>query len=226
MSSPNFTPAILKPLTPRQRVFVWEYCVDLNPVRAARAAGLNGHYAKKAAVLWLDPDGKYPQVAKAVREALEERRLKCEATSERVLKELASIAFFNVKDLVNPDGSMKDLKDMPREVAAAISSFKLSYQTRRGGRWQRSLEDGENETEEKTLDVQFWSKVTALDMLARHFGLYDKRPEEGEGDGAFDWLKALAEVHAKEDRVTKRLEEVKALPNLIQEMPGGSNGHG
>ena len=86
----------LAPLTNKQQRFVDEYLLDLN---AAAAAVRAGYGAKNADVVGSQNLAK-PNVAAAIRERMADRRQRTEITQDRVLEELAHIAFARAGDVM------------------------------------------------------------------------------------------------------------------------------
>lgn len=104
-----------------------------------------------------------------VEELQAELKKKFDISAERLLQEQARIALFDFRNLFNAEGQLIDPKSMPDEVAAAVSSVKVSRFAR---------EDGEFET---ITELKLWNKNTALDSLFKNKGLYaqdndQKRP--------------------------------------------------
>ena len=141
-------------LTPKQKAFVDEYLVDLNATQAAIRAGYSPKTAQEQSSRLLSNV--------MVQEALQKRQTKLqnklEITQERVLEELASIAFSNGADFakVTETGHVRIVptEELPEEKRRAIASIK----------------EGQFGTEIKTYD-----KVLALEMLGKHLGLFDGR---------------------------------------------------
>mgnify|MGYP003088563297 CR=1 FL=1 len=165
----------LAPLTNKQQRFVDEYLVDLN---AAAAAIRAGYRAKNADVVGSQNLAK-PNVAAAIRERIADRRQRTEITQDRVLEELAHIAFARAGDVMEwgettvrrteADGEIKEtvchgLKvrksaDLPPEVMAAVAE----------------VSEGKN-----GLQVKLHGKVQALTLL----GMFVDRAEISGRDGA------------------------------------------
>lgn len=76
-------------LTPKQARFVEEYLIDLNATQAAIRAG----YSKKTAGQIGDQNLKKLHISKSIQEAQAKRSERTEITQDRVLQELARIAF-------------------------------------------------------------------------------------------------------------------------------------
>src|SRR6516164_9458787 len=93
-------------LTPKQSRFVEEYLVDLNGRRAVIRAGYSPNpKTTEVQASRLLSDAK---VAGAVKEAMQARSRRTDVTADRVVGELAELAFSNIFDFVkvHPDGSV------------------------------------------------------------------------------------------------------------------------
>lgn len=143
-------------LTDKQKRFVDEYMVDLNATAAARRAG------------YKDPNiGRQLITKNNVSAEIQKRqaklRGKLEITQERVLEELAAIAFANGTDFatINRNGLVRltPTEDLPEDKKKAVASIK----------------EGQYGTEVKLHD-----KVKALELLGKHLGVFDS----GNGPGS------------------------------------------
>jgi phage terminase small subunit len=111
-----------RPLTTRQRRFVDEYLVDMNASAAARRAG----YGDRSA----DRHGSFlthrPNVAAAIEARLAERRARLQVNAERVIAELARIAFADIGrilDWSDEDVALKPRRDISPDDRAAIQEI-------------------------------------------------------------------------------------------------------
>src|SRR5579875_2449812 len=126
-------------LTPKQKRFVEEYLIDLNATQAAIRAGYS---AKNADKIGSELLGK-TRVAEAIQKAMDERSKRTEITADRVLQELARIAFDDIKNYlefrterqevgINPENGepiygytqviqMKDSKDIDTRSIQEVS---------------------------------------------------------------------------------------------------------
>src|SRR6516225_616051 len=160
-------------MNPRQQRFVEEYLVDLNGYRAAARAG----YAEKGARNIASRLLRKPEIMAAVEKAKEERRERLRITADRVLAELARIAFADIGRLVVSDAqglSLKNTSDLSPDDLAAVAAIEVSA-------------DGKGR-------VRLHSKLRALDAIARHLGLFEKAAAEKHGtmpaEPLFDGLTA------------------------------------
>lgn len=152
-----------KNLTPKQRLFVIEYTKDGNGKRAAMATGTKEKYASSVAGRYLDPNGDFAHVAKAAREAFEEKRAETKIDAARIVEELGRVAFFNPKRLLDDEGMLTNLKEMPDEVAVSIKKIRVTYRV--------GVDSNGEPAKVKMTELEFWNKLDALKQLAQHLGL-------------------------------------------------------
>lgn len=171
-------------MTPKQALFVQEFLVDLNGTQAAIRAGYSEKTAKEQAAQIL----ARPEIAAAINAAMADRADKLEITAERVLSEIATMAFYDPSDLMidgeaEPDAdeawviegriihglrNVADIKRLPENVRRAIV----------GWHWDKA----------GNFVVKLADKSKALDQLARHLSLYNDKLMLGSVDGLADRL--------------------------------------
>lgn len=177
-----------KALTPKQWRFVNEYLVDFNGKQAACRAG----YAKRSAASSASRLLAQPEVIQGIRLRQSEQERRHLVTQEAVVKELAAVGFASLKDVCSwNDGhlAMVDSHELTDAQAASIAEITETV-TSRGG----------------TVRVKQHSKLKALEMLAKHVGLYEPQVEMREGQD----LEELSPV------LKKRLE---AIYGILSEEP-------
>lgn len=82
-------------------------------------------------------------------------------TIDSIIHELKKIILFNPKDLFDAEGELKNMVELPDEIATAISSIDVNL-IDSGGIIKRSSK------------IRFYNKLDALEKLAKHLGFYEK----------------------------------------------------
>lgn len=139
-------------MTEKQKRFVEEYLIDLNAKQAAIRAGYSVKNADKIGSELL---GK-TRVQQAVSEAIAERSRRTGVNQDRVVRELARIAFSNFSDIVDPD-TARIREDATEDDLACIQSIKIK--------------PNEFGTER---EVRLFDKRAALVDLGKHLGMWNK----------------------------------------------------
>ena len=86
-------------LTEKQQRFVDEYLIDLNATQAAIRAGYSVDTAKEIGYENLTK----PHIQKVIAERMAERSKRTGVNQDRIVEELAKIAFVNIEDVVDTD---------------------------------------------------------------------------------------------------------------------------
>ena len=156
-------------LSPKQAAFVAEYLIDLNATRAAIRAGYSERTAGWTGCRLL----RNAAVREAVEREQARRAERTGITADRVLAELANIAFADPRDLMEwgPDGvTLKDSASLTAGQSASVAE----------------VADGSG----GTLRLKKHDKVKALELLARHIGMFRDRVEtEVSGGVTLTWRK-------------------------------------
>ena len=141
-------------MTKKQKRFVEEYLIDLNATQAAIRAGYKAGNTQRASEIGSELLQKTP-VSEAIQQAMAERSKRTGINQDRVLRELAKIAFVNAIEVIDPETATVK-KDASSDDTAAIQSVKV----------KTFGEDG-LEREIKRAD-----KLKALELLGKHLGMY------------------------------------------------------
>jgi len=159
----------VRKLTPKRKRFVDEYLVDLNATRAAIRAG----YSRKTAAVIATKMLRFPNVAAAIKHRIGAREQRTEITQDRVLKELARIAFFDIRKLYDEDGSLKRPTDLSDEAAAVLAGVDVV-----------EMADGaKSHVPMYTKKAKVFDKTTALTLAMRHLGMLTDKTELTGKDG-------------------------------------------
>lgn len=151
-------------LTLRQQAFVDAYLLDPSSIAGcARKAGYTEVSSRNASKSLM----KSQAVLAAIEEGQNTRKVRLGITEDRVLQELATIAFSNIQDIIQQDANGNttiDLKNLKREHAASISEVETStYEGARG-----TL---------KKSKVKKVDKLAALALIAKHLGMLQEKVE-------------------------------------------------
>ena len=144
-------------MTKKQKRFVEEYLIDLNATQAAIRAG----YSPDTAGSIGNENLKKPEICACVEKAMAERSKRTGVCADRVVQELAKIAFLNLRDVIDPKTAAVR-EDASDEDTAALQSIKVK---------KTYSETGERiEREAKAAD-----KLKALELLGRHLGMWNDK---------------------------------------------------
>lgn len=159
-----FTRNEVKTLTNKQKIFVNEYLKDLNATRAYKTAYKNIKSEETARV-----NGSKlltnTNVAEEIQKRMDERAKRTEITQDKVLKEIAKLAFTDITSIV----SVKKFKTERGEYSKVIIKD-FSELTEE----QRTCISGVKETK-LGIEVSFCSKERALELLGRHLGMFNDK---------------------------------------------------
>jgi len=154
-------------LTEKQRQFVAEYLVDLNGAAAAVRAGYAVRCARSEAKRQLTN----VHIRSEIDKALEARGERVQITADRVLAELAKIAFTDASDVADwsPDRgvTVRPSDSLTDSASAAISEVSEN---------RKISPDGS--VSNIHLKVKLHDKLKALEMLARHLGMMRDKDNE------------------------------------------------
>ena len=144
-------------MTERQKRFIAEYLIDLNATQAAIRAG----YSVKTAGSIGDENLKKPEINSAIAKEMAKRSKRTGVNQDRVVLELAKIAFVNASDVIDADtATVKD--DATADDTAAIQSIKVKvFPTKDGEGVEREIKLGD--------------KLKALELLGKHLGMWNDK---------------------------------------------------
>ena len=146
-----------KKLTKKQQLFVDEYLIDLNATQAAIRAGYSVDSAKEIGCENLTK----PNIQQAIAKAMAERSKRTGINQDRVVLELAKIAFVKMTDIVDPDTG-EILPNASDDDLACIESVKFKQSDNQyGGSIER--------------EVKLSPKMKALELLGKHLGMWNDK---------------------------------------------------
>jgi len=146
-------------ITPKQQRFVDEYLIDLNATQAAIRAG----YSPRSAESQGSRLSKNRKVRAHIDERMAELSRRTGVNQERIMRELARIAFLDPTRLANM-GDATINEDATEHDRAAIAAVRVR---------QIPTQDGTGVERE----VRFADKIRALELLGKRFGMWVDRQE-------------------------------------------------
>ena len=159
---------------PQHELFAQHYMILRDPRLAADAAGFSAGSNPKATLA-------IPGVVARIQELLAPEIAQATITAPRVMRELARVAFQDVRDLYDRDGNMIPPHLLSDDAAATIAGIDVEVRYRRG-RPSSDEDDPDNPREEVvTKKIRRVDKMAALGILARHFKIVG---EDNEGVNA------------------------------------------
>jgi phage terminase small subunit len=155
------------PLTAKQLRFCEEYLIDLNATQAAIRAG----YSAKSAGSIGDENLKKPEIETTIERLKAERRERTGINADRVLLELARLAYSDPRRLYRPDGTLRPPAEWDDDTAASISAVESEEEV-------TFSPDTESRTVTVTRKVKRWDKKGALELLGKHLGLFTDKDQK------------------------------------------------
>lgn len=86
--------------------------------------------------------------------------------AQKVIDELSKVGFSNIQDFTGSGNEVKDLSEIDPQRAAAIAGVKKSTTT--------FGDEKGNKGEKVVVEFKLWDKVSALEKLGRHVGIFEK----------------------------------------------------
>lgn len=145
-----------KKLTDKQKKFVEEYLIDLNATQSAIRAGYSPKTANEQGARLL----ANVSIQEAISKAMAERSRRTGINQDRIVQELARIAFVKITDIVDPDGEINT--NASDDDLACIESYKVEDS------------DSVNGSSSKR-EVKLASKIKALELLGKHVGMWNDK---------------------------------------------------
>jgi len=192
-----------RPLTDKQEIAVHNYCMKgiikaktgYSWSQAMRDAGYKEGYITKCQFSLR----KKPGIKKLIETTKDKLFHKLDLTAEKVLKEIGKIGFSNIKDYltINNEGemSLKDFQGIDVDKLAAIESIKVN-----------TTKEGEKK-EFTTTQFKLCSKLTALEQLGKHLGIFEADNKQKAPDVRKYDIKELKMLVLEGDKRDKKVLE-------------------
>lgn len=144
-------------LTEKQQRFIDEYLIDLNATQAAIRAG----YSVKTAREQASQNLTKLNIQQAISEKMAERSKRTGVNQDRIVLELAKIAFVNAADVIDSDDATIKA-GATADDTAAIQSVKVKV-----------IPTKEGEGVER--EIRLNDKLKALELLGKHLGMWNDK---------------------------------------------------
>jgi len=160
--------------------FCRHFVIHMNGVEAVLASNSKATTRASAAVMasrLLSDERIIDRIAELKEESID----RLELSADRVLQEFARVGFSDIRKIFTEKGHLRDITSIDTITAGAISSVEVVAKPTKN-------EDGEYEVEH-IHKIRMAPKVSALDSLAKHFGLTKERLElSGPDDGPVETI--------------------------------------
>lgn len=146
-------------LTAKQKRFVEEYLIDLNATQAAIRAGYSPKTAEQEGYKLVQKSSVSEEISKAIAE----RSKRTGISQDRVIQELARIAFVNPQKVIQTSNASVR-QDISEDDAACIQAVKVKMsESKNGSSCER--------------EVRLNDKLKALELLGKHLGMFKDKVE-------------------------------------------------
>jgi phage terminase small subunit len=150
----------------REEIFAREYLIDLNGTRAAIAAG----YSEKSA----ETAGRRlygnVRVKALIAKLTKEKFARLDISGERILQELAYVAFLDPRKLFTPGGELRPITELDEDTARAIAGLDHEKLFEHFGK-------GQAKRVGNTVKVKLADKIRALQLLGQYHKLFTEKVE-------------------------------------------------
>lgn len=148
-------------MNPKQKLFCAEYLKDLNATEAAKRAGYTENRSKEMGYQLLHK----PALSAYVQAEMAKREKRISLSADKVLNELARIAFLDPRKFYDKEGNLKKIQDLDDDTAAVLAGVEVDTKT------------SKDETLTTTKKIRYSDKVRALELLAKYYKLLTERIE-------------------------------------------------
>lgn len=157
-------------LTPKQKLFCKYYLISLNATDAAIKAG----YSKKTAKEIGAENLTKPHIQEYLESRMNKRAEKLEITADKVITEIAKLAFANTTDILEITDSGVVIKDLSKLDTTCIASAEEVF---------------DKEGMRVGVKVKLHDKTKNLELLGRHLGLFKDKIEHSFDEKVENWLR-------------------------------------
>lgn len=151
-------------MTDAQKRFCDEYLIDLNATRAYKVA-----YSRCKKDETANVNGskllRNTKVQEYLSKKQKEIEKRTEVTQDRIIKELAKIAFADIRKAYDTNGNLKQIQDLEDDIAGAIVGVESFEEYEGRGEDREYIGD--------TKKVKMADKIRAAELLGKHLGMFN-----------------------------------------------------
>lgn len=178
-----------KKLTPKQKVFIDEYLIDLNATQAAMRAG----YSKKTAPSMGNENLKKPQIQAEIQRRMDKRSKEVGLTADQIVSQLSKIAMYDVTKGMSFDEEtgrmwLSELEELDGKLIDGLTQTLTEY-----------MVDGKK-VEKVVTTIKGSDRLKAFELLMKHNNMFSR-------DRQAD---ALTAVQVKKIEAETRMIEARA----------------
>jgi phage terminase small subunit len=148
-------------LTPKQRLFVKEYLVDLNATQAA----IRARYSKRTAKQIGTENLSKPDVMRAIIAGIRSREEKVETSAEWVLKALHCEAVADIADLYTESGRLRTVNEWPLVWRTGLVT---GVKVKQGFEYK----DGEKFLVGVVTEIKLSDRIKRLELIGKHHAMF------------------------------------------------------
>lgn len=160
--------------------FAREYIIDLNGQEAAKRAG----YSERSAHVTASRLLKNAKVQALIAGLTEKKFTKLDISAERILQELARLAFVDVRNLFDAEGGLKPITELDEDTARAIAGIDHEKLFEHFGK-------GQAKHVGTTAKIKLADKTRALQLLGQYRKLFTEKVEVTGLEGLADRINKI-----------------------------------
>lgn len=141
-------------------------CAYLSNGHNGTAAAITAGYSAKSAAVTASQLIKDREIQQLIASEAQKAAQKSELTVERAVREVARIAFFDIRKLFDDDGQLKPVSELDDDTAAGIASIEVVEERGRNG-----------EVIGYTKKLKVCDKNSALEKAMKYLGLFVEKIE-------------------------------------------------
>ncbi|MFX4209292.1 terminase small subunit [Aliarcobacter butzleri] len=169
-----------KELKAQYKQFAEEFIKDFNATQAAIRTGYSVKTANRQGSRLLSN----VDIQKYISELKDNATKRNDITVDRVLQELANIAFLDIGEFYSEDGTLKNIKQISETARRAIQS--ITTKEEQGA----TIENGEIKPQIFNVNnIKSADKLKALELLGRYLAMFTDKVEISVDEQVQDWLR-------------------------------------